>query len=79
MRREAAHFFLFLIGGWGWKVKLEKKGGGKRKKEIAEGPDRVVVVAQSVTHKRRTATAAETVHTHTCIQRIRQVRAGAAG
>lgn len=44
----------FLIGGWGWKVKPEKKGGGKRKKEIAEGPDRVVVVAQSVTHKRRT-------------------------
>lgn len=37
MRREAAHFFLFLIGGWGWKVKLEKKGGGKRKKGDSRG------------------------------------------
>lgn len=71
----------FLIGGWGWKVKPEKKGGGKRKKEIAEGPDRVVVVAQSVTHKRRTTLPPlrRCTHTHTCIQRIRQVRAGAAG
>lgn len=69
-------FFLFLIGGWMGLESRERKREEASEKGDSRGAG---PCGGPVSHTRDGLPPRRCTHTHTCIQRIRQVRAGAAG